>query len=95
MDGNVCNICKKTYASYKSLWNHNKKFHKPNVTENVTNVTENVTNVTENVTNVTENVNKCKLCNKAFKNRQIDGNIKENIVKLKKIHLLKIIQSQN
>lgn len=22
-----CEICDKTYASYKSLWNHNKKFH--------------------------------------------------------------------
>jgi hypothetical protein len=30
MDFN-CNICKKTYASYKSLWNHNKKFHKPDI----------------------------------------------------------------
>ena len=23
-----CNICNKTYASYQSLWIHNKKFHK-------------------------------------------------------------------
>ena len=23
-----CNICNKFYTSYKSLWNHNKKFHK-------------------------------------------------------------------
>lgn len=28
MDGNICKICNKNYASYKSLWNHNKKFHK-------------------------------------------------------------------
>ena len=23
-----CIICNKLYVSYKSLWNHNKKFHK-------------------------------------------------------------------
>ena len=23
----TCNICNKYYSSYKSLWNHNKKFH--------------------------------------------------------------------
>ena len=22
-----CNICNKQYASYQSIWNHNKKFH--------------------------------------------------------------------
>ena len=29
-----CNICNKPYSCYKSLWNHNKKFHndcQPNV----------------------------------------------------------------
>ena len=24
---NICKLCNKKYASYKSLWNHNKKFH--------------------------------------------------------------------
>ena len=24
----LCNICNKTYKTYQSLWNHNKKFHK-------------------------------------------------------------------
>ena len=28
---NVCNICEKNYKSYKSLWNHNKKYHKKTV----------------------------------------------------------------
>ena len=32
-----CKICNKQYASYQSLWNHNKKFHKKCVTSNVTN----------------------------------------------------------
>ena len=26
----ICEICHKTYASYQSLWIHNKKFHKCN-----------------------------------------------------------------
>ena len=25
-----CIICDKNYASYKSMWEHNKKFHPPN-----------------------------------------------------------------
>ena len=25
-----CKICNKFYSSYKSLWNHNKKFHTTN-----------------------------------------------------------------
>ena len=28
MDAHVCKKCDKIYASYKSLWNHNKQFHK-------------------------------------------------------------------
>ena len=27
MDGRQCKICNKYYSSYKSLWNHNKKYH--------------------------------------------------------------------
>jgi hypothetical protein len=29
-----CNICNKKYVSYKSLWNHNAKFHRENVVIN-------------------------------------------------------------
>ena len=25
-----CKVCNKDYSSYKSLWNHNKKFHNTN-----------------------------------------------------------------
>ena len=28
-----CDICNKTYSSYQSLWNHNKKFHKKKETK--------------------------------------------------------------
>ena len=30
MDKYKCNVCNKLYSSYKSLWNHNKEFHKNN-----------------------------------------------------------------
>ena len=30
-----CNICNKFYASYKSVWEHNKKFHKNKETKEV------------------------------------------------------------
>ncbi len=80
MDTHKCNICNKYYSSYKSLWNHNKEFHKnnnlivKNVNENVKNVINNVKNVNENVKNVNENVKNvksltCELCNKIFNNR--------------------------
>ena len=30
-DDHKCNICNKTYSSYKTLWKHNKNKHKPNI----------------------------------------------------------------
>jgi len=60
-----CKICNKNYVSYKSLWNHNKKFHKKDVTTNVTDVTK---NVTKNVTKCNKFV--CNNCNKILNNRQ-------------------------
>jgi len=52
-----CNICKKIYKSYKSLWNHNNIFHKQNLTQN--------THCTPKVTQ-TSTKNNCKYCNKLF-----------------------------
>jgi hypothetical protein len=64
-----CLECKKNYASYKSLWNHNSKFHKVEVVENVVKVENNVVN--DVVKNVVENIkkNKCKNCNKELSDR--------------------------
>ena len=69
-----CNTCDKKYVSYKSLWNHNKKFH---TIKNVQNVAPNVVQCPENVSNVVHDVavniqqeNKiCKKCNKTFCDR--------------------------
>jgi hypothetical protein len=55
MDYN-CKICNKKYASYKSLWNHNKKFHKEvcnaSVNESLVFVNENQTIPSKNAQNV-------------------------------------------
>ena len=77
-----CKNCNKKYASYKSLWFHNYKFHKDDVTLDVTDVTENSKknskkseNIKKNRKNVTKNVTKCNNfvcnnCNSSFNNRQ-------------------------
>ena len=52
-----CKICNKTYKSYKSLWNHNKKFHN---------------NITEIINYNDIKINKsltCEFCNRIFNNR--------------------------
>jgi hypothetical protein len=60
-----CKICKKSYSSYKSLWNHNKKFHDEHVTDcNIT-----VTDCNINVTDFNKKYN-CKFCDKLLKCRQ-------------------------
>jgi hypothetical protein len=76
VDDHKCNICIKQYSSYKSLWNHNKEFHKNNNikvlnnSEKVLNNSEKVLNNSEKVLNNSENVKKynCKYCNIQFLN---------------------------
>lgn len=58
-----CKICNKEYVSYKSLWNHNSKFHKkmsPKIENNVLSMSP------KNI----ENEYKCNICNKEYKYRQ-------------------------
>ena len=54
-----CIECNKTYSSYRSLWGHNKKFHKHIKIEKTTIVEEN---------NTIEN--SCRVCNKIYKYKQ-------------------------
>jgi len=54
----LCKICKNKYSSYKSLWNHNKKFHPTN---------NEVSDIVLN--NVENNKLLCKYCNKKFKSQ--------------------------
>ena len=60
-----CEICKKKYKSYKSLWNHNKQFHNTNVI---------IGNQIETNAETTGNQNMksllvCKFCKKEFNHR--------------------------
>ena len=68
----ICKQCNKSYASYKSLWNHNKTFHNNDVTvcnNNVTDCNNIVTDCNNSVTDLNKKYN-CKFCDKLFKCRQ-------------------------
>jgi DNA-directed RNA polymerase subunit RPC12/RpoP len=65
-----CRVCNKNYASYKSLWFHNYKYHK---TQNVNVVNDNTIDAVNDASlNKNEETVKylCKKCNKEFKFRQ-------------------------
>jgi hypothetical protein len=49
-----CNICIKTYSCYRSLWTHNKKYHKGIKDEKTVNINE----------------YKCRTCDKKYKHKQ-------------------------
>ena len=61
-----CEVCNKEYSSYKSLWNHNKKFHNTIVVHKGTNV---VLPVVVCGTSMSNNKSECKFCNKLFNDR--------------------------
>jgi len=91
-----CNICNKKYASYKSLWFHNKKYHK---IERQLDVIENdlPVNISSIEKSMLENNNdlkySCSKCKKLFKFRQgkwaHEKICKENIVKKNEIEEIK------
>ena len=56
-----CEICKSNYASYQSLWNHNKIKHNT-ITANIT---QNTANITQNTAKINKN-SLCIYCNKCF-----------------------------
>jgi hypothetical protein len=62
-----CKVCIKDYSSYKSLWNHNKKFHNNSVIQSNTNVIPSNSSVIPKEIIVTYD---CSYCNKQFKLRQ-------------------------
>jgi hypothetical protein len=55
-----CKPCNKSYSSYKSLWNHNKKFHNNSVV---------LCGTSEVVCGTTNKKYKCTSCNKYFNDR--------------------------
>ena len=59
MDKSFCEICMKNYASYRSLWNHNNKFHsdKQNIKDIKDNKSINKDNKSINEDNKSININ--------------------------------------
>ena len=72
MDDRYCKICDKKYSSYKSLWNHTKKFHDNNKSKSNPKVIHNTSKSNPKVTLDTPNVNNfsCKYCDKTYKYKQ-------------------------
>ncbi len=70
VDDHICNVCNKKYASYQSLWKHNKEFHKiiniknTQLPQNNTQLHTNNTQLPQNNTQIQKN--KCLSCNKIF-----------------------------
>ena len=60
-----CIICIKVYSSYKSLWNHNKKFHNINILITSENILKSSDKV---LINSNTKIYKCRECNKSFNN---------------------------
>uniref|UniRef100_A0A6C0D9Y7 KilA-N domain-containing protein n=1 Tax=viral metagenome TaxID=1070528 RepID=A0A6C0D9Y7_9ZZZZ len=92
MDNKVefqCEICNKNYSSYKSLWNHNNKFH--NI--NVKNVKEDVKNVKENVKENLRSLT-CEYCKKVFNNRPAKSIHKKKCNKIEN-NKIQILEEQN
>ena len=58
-----CKLCNKEYSSYKTLWSHNKKFHK----DTTTHLPQNTTILPQNTTIIPSGTNNnliCLYCNK-------------------------------
>ena len=72
MDNHICNVCDKKYSSYKSLWNHNKEFHKNNIENKQNIVTESSGFLCKSNGKITDSNGtlNCKYCNKLFKSKQ-------------------------
>ena len=60
-----CEICIKEYSCYKSLWNHNKKFHTNSVIQCIPNVVNSIPQRSPEIIKYT-----CKNCKKEYSSRQ-------------------------
>jgi hypothetical protein len=80
----VCKVCVKEYSSYKSLWNHNKKFHKPVSAKSKLKVSEKSAESQQQVKTVLD----CKYCNKSYNHKQSRWR-HEKICKIKNTAIIK------
>jgi hypothetical protein len=72
-NGNICDICKKNYKSYQSLWNHNNKFHKKD--DNTYIIPDNTYIIPDNTLSLIDKKSletkyECDNCNRYFNNYQ-------------------------
>ena len=65
-----CNICKKEYKSYQSLWNHNKKGHKSKMSDECLNAEKTSDNCLKMSEKMSDKKYNCTKCNKQFNNRK-------------------------
>jgi hypothetical protein len=103
MDDNICKICNKHYSSYKSLWNHNKKFHIFEVSKSNSKVTLKSSKSNSKVTlkssksnpNVSEEKLdfKCNYCDKKYKYKQ--GKYKHQLICKYKNSNINNLQKEN
>jgi hypothetical protein len=82
-DNYKCNICNKLYSSYKSLWNHNKEFHKNNNKNKHIQQNNNNKNIQQNnnIIKLCDNIKKyyCNICNKNFNDRSNKWKHEKNV----------------
>jgi hypothetical protein len=59
-----CNICNKKYKSYKSLWNHNNKFHKIHNQKPITKQQLEIQQLEQQPISDSKHI--CRYCNRSF-----------------------------
>lgn len=71
-----CKICNKNYSSYKSLWNHNKKFH-TNISQHKNSMSQHKNSISQHKNKILQHNNSslqhaysCKYCFKIYKHQQ-------------------------
>ena len=72
MDEFKCKICNKLYSSYKSIWNHNKKYHNIVYTQNIPIISSYLDNNIPNISSSKGDNNTCIKCKKqlsSYKNK--------------------------
>jgi len=79
-----CKICNKNYSSASSLWNHNKKFHNSNITNNNESSKKKHEFITNNNESSILKEYFCKFCNKQFNFYQNKWDHEKNYCKKKK-----------
>jgi hypothetical protein len=85
----TCKKCNKNYSCYKSLWNHNKKFHIKDVSKNTPIVSTDSPNVS------IKNSLLCKYCAKKFSSTQNKWKHENKVCKKKKeINKIELLQAQ-